>query len=208
MDEADPRLAGVEVEADDEGQPFAFGDSAAMHAFDFDDRADATGLLDGDVPDCARELFASGSGFRVSGRAVLEDADELGCSGDGFAADADGVENLCAAERDGVLETVIDEDGFAVVLDSDGRVGEAWALQLCQVHRESCGTAESGGNDGGESIPFDGAVGPVSERPALQQEALVSGSELEKSVALNRALRKGHAKTDPGDCGGRLFAEP
>ena len=82
VDHADGGLAGVEIEADDEGEPFAAAFLSFVNAFDFDDGADGAELFDGDFLDVAGEEFARGKIEQVGFRAVLQDAFELAVAGD------------------------------------------------------------------------------------------------------------------------------
>ena len=177
-----------------------------MLAFDLEDRPHRAGLLQGHFLHLAEILLAMHGFLGVSVRAVLGDADKLRITGDLPPVDRHRIDDCRTPLSDARLEPAR--------VNQIGRVGlcDAQDRARCHVADAGCERQRRAGFRPGnrrKAGPFDGAVLPVCQRPALQRQGLASGSlQGEELVLLDRPLYPGNAPTHALRQGRRRGIEP
>src|SRR5262249_16303679 len=132
--------------------------NTAMHAFNLDDGADWAGLFDSDVLHIGREALPPRRVLGMVGGPALQNTDKLSGTGNIFAPDADGGDEIGTAERDGAFERAcVDENSLAVIVNAESVRGGRGCTR-----RECNGTLKATGQHSGKASPLNRAVRPDS----------------------------------------------
>ncbi|KAI9155495.1 hypothetical protein HJFPF1_08079 [Paramyrothecium foliicola] len=195
VDNADRIGVGIEVEANDEGEPVIVVGTlgGGVLATDGDKSTHRAVLAHGNLLDVALEVASGDSGINSGSRAirdgVLRLENQLSVSADRLAASScDGVDDVATtlAERNGDLAGV-DRDLVAGFIDGQGGAFGALGAVLgslgCCLDGVFVGDLVGMGK--GVSTPLDGAVAPVAGNPGLRGDLFTgSAGDLEVGIIL------------------------